>query len=381
MNADGGRFGGLMAAHVVVVGGSGGVGKTTMSAAIAVALARRGRRVLVVTVDPARRLGQALGLGGRAGADDGVDDGVTADGGGGADSATIVTVPAEPGLWATMLDTKAGWDDLVRRHARDADTARRILANPLYHNITGRFVNSHDYIAMETLHRLANDERFEVVVVDTPPSRNALDLLDAPRRMREFFSGRLLRWLTVPYRNRVLGLVSRPFMVLADRVLGAKFLADIGEFFALLGTMEEGFVVRAGEVEQLLRSDGTLFVTVTTAEPAPAIEAGALVAEVRRRGMTPWAVVANRLVPFADPAALVVPGVDELRRITGDDDTSRLERIRDAAGLAAGEAVHVARRNDAVLGDLAATGVPLVLVRSAVADDPLDEIVDQLCRQ
>lgn len=367
MTRTGRLFDRVARADVVVVCGSGGVGKTTVSAAVAVALARRGRRVLVVTVDPARRLGQALGLSARPGVDPGGND--------------VVPVPDVPGLWATMLDTKAGWDELVRRNARDAGTAERILANPLYHNITGRFVNSHDYIAMEKLHELARDERFDVVVVDTPPSRNALDLLDAPRRMREFFSGRLLRWLTVPYRNRVLGLVSRPFMVLADRVLGAKFLADIGEFFALLATMEAGFVVRAGEVDDLLRSEGTMFATVTTAEAAPAAEAEALVAEIRRRGMNPWAVVANRLVPFADPASLDVPGSDAAELFAGVDDRAAVERIRAAAGRAVDEASFVERRNRVVLGRLATTGVPLVEVRSTVGGDPLGEIADQLLGQ
>jgi hypothetical protein len=123
-----------------------------------------------------------------------------------------------------MLDTKAGWDSLIRRHARDAKSAERVLRNPLYDNITARFVNSHDYIAMEQINELASSPDFDLVVIDTPPSRNALDLLDAPRRMREFFGGRLLQWLTLPYRSRLLTLASKPFLQIADRLLGAQFL-------------------------------------------------------------------------------------------------------------------------------------------------------------
>jgi len=242
-------------------------------------------------------------------------------------------------------------------------------------------VNSHDYIAMERLHELDRDERFDVVVVDTPPSRNALDLLDAPRRMREFFAGRFLRWRTVPYRNRLLGLASRPFMVVADRVLGARFLADIGEFFGLLATMEEGFVSRAGAVERLLASDDTVFATVTTGEEAPALEARSLLGEMRRRGMNPWAVVVNRLAPLADPGSLAVPGREELAVLTGETDPARLERIRTAMERAVVEAATVERRNEAVVARLAVSEVPVVRVRSALAADPTAEIVEQLVRQ
>src|SRR5205814_455249 len=113
-------------------------------------------------------------------------------------------------LWVAMLDTKQSWDDLVRRHAPDARTRDAILANPLYTNITGKFVQSHDYIAMERLFEIHASGRYDLLVVDTPPTRNALDFLDAPARMAEFFSSRLLRWLTVPYRSRFLTLAPRP---------------------------------------------------------------------------------------------------------------------------------------------------------------------------
>ncbi|RMH68662.1 MAG: ArsA family ATPase, partial [Actinomyces sp.] len=201
---------------MVLVLGAGGVGKTTVAAGLAVAEARRGHRVLVITVDPARRLADALGL-----------DGVGSD---------PVRVPGPgPGeLWAAMVDTGAGWDALVRRHAPDPATRDAILTNQVYRSVTGRFVQSHEYVAVEALHDHQRGGRFDVIVVDTPPSAQALDLLDAPRHMIDFFTGRLLRWLTAPLVSGVGQRASRPFLWVADRVLGRSFVTDIGEFFVLM---------------------------------------------------------------------------------------------------------------------------------------------------
>ena len=168
-----------------------------------------------------------------------------------------------------MLDTKAGWDELIRRHAPDARVQASVLANPLYQNITSRFVHSHDYLAMERLHELHASGRYDLIIVDTPPSRNALDVLDAPGRMKEFFGSRLLKWLTVPYRSRLFTAASKPFNQVADRVLGSRFLQDIAEFFILFQAMEDGFVAHAREVERLLADPRTTFVVVSTLEAAP----------------------------------------------------------------------------------------------------------------
>ena len=260
--------------EMVVVCGSGGTGKTTVAAALGVQAATRlGGRVLVLTVDPARRLADALGLAGALG-----------------NTPVRVDVPGAE-LWMAMLDTKAGWDELIRRHAPDPALRERVLANPLYRNITGRFVNSHDYIAMEQLHELHASGQYDLVIIDTPPSRNALDLLDAPGRMREFFGSALLKWLTVPYRSRLFNVATKPFNQIADRILGSRFLQDIAEFFVLFRTMEAGFVQRATEVERLLVDDRTTFVVVSTLDPAPAREARFLAEELRRRSMPLGAMV------------------------------------------------------------------------------------------
>lgn len=278
----------LAAKEMVVVCGSGGVGKTTVAAAMAArATAELGGRVLVLTVDPARRLANALGMQAFGNTETRVSD----------EAFRAAGIEPRGELWAAMLDTKAGWDELIRRHAPNAQVRESVLSNPLYQNITGRFVNSHDYLAMERLYEVHTTGRYDLVVVDTPPTRNALDLLDAPGRMAEFFGSRLLKWLTVPYRSRLFTVASRPFYQIADRILGSRFLQDIAEFFSLFQTMERGFVRRAHEVERLLSDDRSTFVVVSTLEAAPAVEARYFVDELTRRRLPLGGIVANRVLP------------------------------------------------------------------------------------
>ena len=181
---------GLLATKEIVIAcGPGGVGKTTTAAAAAVmAAVRHGSKVLVLTIDPAKRLANALGLDGIGNTEHRVPD----------EAFRAAGLKPRGQLWAAMLDTKESWDALIRRHAPDRQTAEEILANPLYQNISGRFVQSHDYIAMERLYEIHSESDYDLIVVDTPPTRNALDFLDAPQRMADFFSSRLLRWLIVP---------------------------------------------------------------------------------------------------------------------------------------------------------------------------------------
>lgn len=278
----------LATKEIVIHCGSGGVGKTTTAAAAAaMAAVHLGGKVLVLTVDPAKRLANALGLEEFGNIEKQVP------------REAFVEAGVEPRgeLWAAMLDTKQSWDDLVRMHAPDAHTRDAILDNPLYKNITGRFVQSHDYIAMERLYEIHASGRYDLIVVDTPPTRNAVDFLDAPERMADFFSSRLLRWLTVPARSRVLSMASKPFYSVADRILGSKFLEDIAEFFLLFQTMYEGFVSRAKAVTRTLSDSRTTFVVVSTLESAPVAEAEFFIDALDERGLQLGAVVLNKVLP------------------------------------------------------------------------------------
>jgi anion-transporting ArsA/GET3 family ATPase len=278
----------LSAKEIVIACGPGGVGKTTTAASVAaMAAAEHGGRVLVLTVDPAKRLADALGLKGIGNQEVRVDDEVFKRAG--------VTPRGE--LWAAMLDTKQSWDDLIRRHAPDEETREQILANPLYQNISGRFVQSHDYIAMERVFEIHSEGKYDLIVVDTPPTRNALDFLDAPARMADFFSSRLLRWLIVPYRSKLVNVATKPFYQVADRILGTQFLADISEFFILFQSMYEGFVERSNAVTRLLSDRRTTFIVISTLEATPLREAEFFSDELTSRKLHLGAIVLNKVLP------------------------------------------------------------------------------------
>lgn len=323
----------VAAKEIVIACGSGGVGKTTTAAAVgAMAALTHGGRVLVLTVDPARRLADALGLPGF-----------------GNDARKVPTeafaaagVEPRGELWAAMLDTKQSWDALVRRHAPDAETESRILENPLYQNVAGKFVQSHDYIAVERLYELHREGRFDLIVVDTPPTRNAVDFIEAPQRMAELFSSRLLRLLIAPYRSRVVNLASRPFYQVADRILGSQFLSDIAEFFILFQTMYSGFVERARAVEGLLGDRRTTFVVVSTLEAGPAHEAEFFIELLRAKRFNVGGLVLNRVLPsylaapeVADAAGRMVAGAagaaDVLAALVGAEEAQVEGVLREVA--------------------------------------------------
>jgi anion-transporting ArsA/GET3 family ATPase len=248
---------------------------------------RHGSKVLVLTIDPAKRLADALGLDGIGNTEHRIPD----------EAFRAAGVNPRGQLWAAMLDTRESWDALIKRHAPDDQTRDEILANPLYQNIAGRFVQSHDYIAMERLYEIHSESDYDLIVVDTPPTRNALDFLDAPQRMADFFSSRLLRWLIVPYRSRLVNVASRPFYQIADRILGTEFLADISEFFVLFQTMHNGFVERAESVKRLLSDRRTTFVIVSTLEGVPLREAEFFADQLTARKLHLGAIVLNKVLP------------------------------------------------------------------------------------
>jgi anion-transporting ArsA/GET3 family ATPase len=355
--------------EIVVVCGPGGVGKTTVAAALAsMSACHQGGKVLVVTVDPARRLSQALGLGRvhSGGANRVPPEAFAAAG---------VTPRGE--LWAEMLDTKSSWDALVSRHAPDGATARRILDNSLYKNISERFVQSHDYIAVERLFELHSEGNYDLIVVDTPPTRNAVDFLLAPERMAEFFSSRLLKLLTVPYRSRLADTAARPFYYVADRVLGTKFLEDITEFFILFQTLSEGFVQRAKEVERLLADRRTTFVVVSSLETVPVREAEAFLRLLPTRGLHAGGLVLNRVLPSYMLDAALATRAEELSARAGGlacelcsaggplagYDPSLVERVLEELGSNFDNVTVVAKREAAQRSELSG-------LQAVVADVP-----------
>jgi anion-transporting ArsA/GET3 family ATPase len=276
---------------VIVCVGTGGVGKTTTAAALALAAARRGRRTVVLTIDPARRLADTLGGGPLDNTPRPVD---------GSDGRD----PSSPGeLWATMLDPKATFDDLVRRHAADAAQAERILANRLYGSISTSLGGVQEYMAMEKLHELHGDRRFDLVVVDTPPSANVLALLGSPRLLGRLFDSWLYRSLVPSTRaarvaSGVLQGVVRPL----TRLVGAPVIDEAVGFFRSFEGMEDGFRKRADRTLAVLRGPETAFVLVTAPGSDALAEAETLTRDLGRAGAAPVGMVVNLVTPtFAAP--------------------------------------------------------------------------------
>ena len=293
---------------VIVCCGSGGVGKTTVSATFALGAARAGRRACVVTVDPARRLADALGV------------------------QSLPNTPSEvhgdwPGrLHALMLDSKGTFDDLVQRYARTPEQAEAILANRLYQNLASALSGTQEYMAMEKLYELVHSKEFDVVVVDTPPTRNALDLLDAPRRLTRFLENRLFRALLVPTRMglRAVGVATQALLRTIAKVAGAEIVQDAVAFFQAFEGMEDGFRSRASAVHELLSDPGTAYVLVTSARPDAVSEATFFAEKLAERQVAVSALVVNRIAPFF--------GEDGSSGAADDDPTGPDAATREASG-------------------------------------------------
>lgn len=286
-------------ARVVVCAGPGGVGKTTTAAAIGVALAQRGRRVAVVTIDPARRLADALGLDALGNDPEPIP----------ADRLAALDVPASGALWAMMLDPKRTFDTLVAELSPDPESCRQVLENPLYRQISTAAGGSHEFTAVARLHDLVADPRFDVVVLDTPPSRNALDFLDAPDRIAGFLEGRAVRALLGQGKTGIAARIARRGTGIAlgalQRLTGVDVLRDLSTFFEVLGPLTDGFAHRATAVRAILRDPGTRFVVVTSPAPVAAAEAVFFRRHLREVEMPFTGLIVNR-------AAVLAPG-DELR--------------------------------------------------------------------
>jgi anion-transporting ArsA/GET3 family ATPase len=277
----------LAGTRVIVCAGSGGVGKTTAAAAIAAGLAARGQRTIVLTIDPARRLADSLGLPELGNEECRVDPERLARAGLGGDGE----------LWAMTLDAKRTFDELIERTAPDPETRDAVLANPVYRQLSNAVAGSQEYMSMEKLYELHESGRFDALVLDTPPARNALDFLDAPGRLTRFVDSRSLQVFRASGRAG-LGLFGRGIgvvMSVLERATGVDLLRDLADFFNAFGGMAEGFRDRARRVEELLCEDSTTFLLVTSPRTAAIADASYFHGKLASSGMPFGALIVNRV--------------------------------------------------------------------------------------
>ncbi|MFN8105517.1 MAG: ArsA-related P-loop ATPase [Acidimicrobiia bacterium] len=342
--------------------GSGGVGKTTTAAVVTIHAARLGLSAVVVTIDPARRLAQALGVGELGDLPRLIDpqlwdpDGERAPGG---------------SLAAVMLDAKSTFDNLVHKYSAGPEQAENIINNRFYSNISSALSGTQEYMAMEKLYELHEEGEFDLVVVDTPPSRNALEFLDAPNRLTRFLEGRAFRVLTAPARGsmRVLNRAARLFLRTASRVLGSEVLEDVVEFFAAFEGMYEGFHERASRVRELLSSEQTSFVLVASPRRDAIQEAEYFAEELAAMSLPVAAAVVNRLHPrfhasLAEATRLRAAGICAAGETAADSEAeAAVARLADLyANLASFQ--EIAHREEAQLDRL----------RKLIGDAPLARV-------
>jgi len=315
---------------VCICAGSGGVGKTTTSAAIAAGMAARGRKVAVLTIDPAKRLADSLGLPELGNTERQVDPELFR-------SLGIDTGGGE--LWAMMLDAKATFDEVVRRHAPDEETRDRILSNRIYQQLSAALAGSQEYMAMEKLFEIWAEERYDLLVLDTPPSRNALDFLDAPRRLTQFIEGRALQVFMRPtgFGMRVFGRGASVAFGVMRRITGVNLLEDLAEFFQAFSGMVGGFRERARRVNDLLADPGTCFLVVCGPQGEPIEEAVYFHHRLAEAKLPFGGVIVNR-VHYESELPEPEPGLAEaLAEALGDEDLARrvLANYDDYRALAA----------------------------------------------
>ncbi len=306
------------ATGIIVCCGSGGVGKTTTSAALALRAAERGRKVVVLTIDPARRLAQSMGI-------EQLDN----------TPRPVTGVEGHGSLDAMMLDMKRTFDEVVLSQA-SPEKAKQILANPFYIALSSSFAGTQEYMAMEKLGQIHRDARaagtYDLIVVDTPPSRSALDFLDAPERLSSFLDGRFVRLLLAPAKGPAK-LMTAGFSLITNaltRILGAQFLKDLQTFVTALDTVFGGFRQRAQQTYSLLKADGTAFLVVAAPEPDALREAEYFVERLSEDGMPLAGLVVNRASP--EPAGDLsaeeaMTAAERLRRADGSSVAAALLRL------------------------------------------------------
>jgi anion-transporting ArsA/GET3 family ATPase len=324
----------LVDRRVVLVCGPGGVGKTTTAAALGLAYAMQGQRVAVVTIDPAKRLANALGI------VDGLRNTPS--------RVELRAIPAGPiseldagELWALMLDTKATFDGLVRQYAPNTVQAEKILDNPFYRNISGAMGGTQEYMATEKLYELLsapiNREGraippFDVVIVDTPPSRHALDFVAAPERLTRLLDNRVFRTLMAPAKRgfRVMGLATEGVLRGVGKVIGGEVLADAVAFFQAFEGMEAGFRGRAVAIGSLLRADSTAWVLVSAPTPEAVEEGLLLKTALSESSITLAAIVANRVQPEVPDWPFLTVDAQPPRRDLPEPNTQISTALREA---------------------------------------------------
>jgi anion-transporting ArsA/GET3 family ATPase len=322
--------------RIVICGGSGGVGKTTASAAIAMGAAARGRKVAVVTIDPARRLANSLGLEELGNEPALVDPQLFPAAG----------IEMEGELWAMMLDPKRTFDDLIDRLAPNEKSRDEVLANRIYQELSNAVAGSQEFTAMAKLYELDRNHDFDLIVLDTPPSRNALDFLDAPDRLTQFFEGRALQVFLRPtgLAARVMGRGTGMVFGVLKRVTGIDLLQDLAVFFRSLSGMIDGFKERAQAVNKLLADPGTVFLLVTSPEREPIDEAIFFWRKLKAARMPFGGVVVNRVHHDLLGDAEVEDVSAELAADLGDKLAARVaDNFRDYHVLARRDAQNIER--------------------------------------
>lgn len=339
---------------VLVCCGSGGVGKTTTSAAFALVAATAGRRACVVTIDPARRLADALG------------------------ALEVTNVPHRiEGPWsgqlsAVMLDAKGTFDDLVHRYAQDPAQAERILGNRLYKNLVSALSGTQEYMATEKLFELHESGEFDLVVVDTPPTRNALDFLEAPSRLAGFLDNRVFRLLLTPGRAylKAMSVATQVLLRTIGKVAGGEIVEDTVAFFQAFEGMEEGFRERAARVERLLGDPGTGFVVVAAPRSDSIRQAEFFATKLIAYGHTLDALVVNRVHPdFGPPLSDSPPATPEAGSDRGEGPATwaaLVENLADMAAVVARESAHLAPLERAV--------APAPVVQVPFLDDDVHDL-------
>ncbi|HEX8303963.1 MAG TPA: ArsA-related P-loop ATPase [Jatrophihabitans sp.] len=328
---------------VLVTCGSGGVGKTTTAAALALRAAEQGRRVVVLTIDPARRLAQALGLTELDNTPRLVAGIGSSSGSGGSGGA----------LLAMMLDMKRTFDEVVSANTTAAK-AEQIFANPFYQSLSASFAGTQEYMAMEKLSQLraqlVEHGDWDLIVVDTPPSRSALDFLDAPQRLGRFLDGRMIRLLTAPARaggKAYLKMVSASFSMFTkvlNKILGNDLLLNVSAFVSSLETMFGGFRERAEQTYRLLKAPGTAFIVVSSPEPDALREASFFVERLQQEQMPLAGLVLNRMRVTGVPLS-AARAAEAAERLAELPDQSAAVRLTATALLAHAETAEAARHD------------------------------------